>query len=80
MSSKDFAISPLPEHSDPSELSLQHKEKQSYTGPALEAVAAIYVRVSYSGLSTLYSFERILNDIPFVNSFPLFTPTLILEL
>ena len=38
------------------------------------------VRVSYSGFPTLDSFESISNEIPFVNSFPLFPTTLSFEL
>ena len=38
------------------------------------------VRVSYSGLPMRYYFEKTLNDIPCVNSFPLFSPILNLEL
>ena len=37
-------------------------------------------RVSYSGLPTRYSVDIISNDIPFVNSFPLFIPTLSFKL
>ena len=37
------------------------------------------VWVSYSALKTRYYFERISNGISFVNSFPLFTPTLSFE-
>ena len=40
----------------------------------------ITVRLSYSGLPTLYYFERISNEIPFVNSPPLSTFTLSFEL
>ena len=36
--------------------------------------------ISYSGLPKIDSFERISNEIPFVNSFPLFPPTLSFEL
>ena len=41
---------------------------------------AVGVRVSYSGFTTIYYFERISNDIIFVNSLPIFPPTLSLEL
>ena len=37
-------------------------------------------RVSYSGFPTQDSFERISNEIPFLNSFPLFIPTVSFEL
>ena len=36
----------------------------------------VSVKVYYSGLSTIDSFERISNNIPFVKSLPLFLPTL----
>ena len=38
------------------------------------------VRVSYSGFPTLYYFDILLNDIPFVNSFLMIIPTLHFEL
>ena len=50
-----------------------------YTDPR-KVVENLSVRVSYSGYPMLYSFEIISNEINFLNSFPLFTLTLIFEL
>ena len=56
-------------------------QKQTYASWHPKIIfTTLSVRVSYSILSNLNSFERISNDIPFVNSPPLFTPTLSFEL
>ena len=54
-------------------------------GPNIKHIAGVDntiadFRVSYSGLPMLDFFERIYNGIPFVNSFPLFPPTISFEL